>query len=243
MASKQQKIELNAQTRTAIGGRLDSLRKSGYVPAILYGNNQEPLPLQVPLRDFVKALESAGESTLVYINVEGQAYPVIIHDVARDPVSDDVLHADFYKVRLDQKIKANVPVEFTGEAPAVKGLLGIFVRNANELEVEGLPQDMPHELVIYISGMNNFGDQILVKDIKLAPGLKIVAEPDEIVATVQEPMSEEELEKALEATTETAEDVKIIEKEKEEEVPTEEEVPASPPEQKGEAKPQPEKGE
>ena len=106
MAKQHAKIELNAQARTAIGGRLSSLRKSGYVPAILYGKNQEPLPLQVPLKDFVKAFESAGESTLVYINVDGQAYPVIINDVARDPVTDDVLHADFYKVRLDQKIKA-----------------------------------------------------------------------------------------------------------------------------------------
>ncbi|MEX2090554.1 MAG: 50S ribosomal protein L25, partial [Candidatus Paceibacterota bacterium] len=197
MAKTQQKIELNAQTRTAIGGRLDSLRKSGFLPAILYGKNQESLPLQVPFKDFIKTFESAGESTLVYINVDGQTYPVIINDVARDPVSDSILHADFYKVRLDQKIKTNVAVVFTGEAPAVRDNGGIFVRNVNELEVEGLPQDLPHEISIDISGLNNFGDQILIKDIKLASGLKVVAEPDEIVATVQEPMSEEELQKAL----------------------------------------------
>jgi large subunit ribosomal protein L25 len=244
MANKQQKIELNAQARTAIGGRLSSLRKSGYIPAVLYGKNQEPISLQVPLKDFSKALDSAGESTLVYINVDGQAYPVIIHDVARDPITDNVLHADFYKVRLDQKIKTNVPVEFVGEAPAVRDLQGIFVRNVNELEVEGLPQDLPHELTIDISVLKNFGDQILIKDIKLASGLKLIAEADEIVATVQEPMSEEELQKALEAPTETAEDVKVIEKEKEEEVPEEEgEAPASSQKEGGEQKAQPEKGE
>src|SRR3989344_6544552 len=245
MTTKQQKIELGAEKRTAIGGRLNSLRQSGYVPAILYGKDQEPLPVQVPLRDFVKALESAGESTLVYINVDGQSYPTIIHDVAKDPVTDGVLHADFYKVRLDQKIKARVPVVFAGESPAVRDSKGIFVRNVNELEVEGLPQDLPHEVTIDISTMNNFGDQILAKDIKLAPGLKIVAEEDEIIATVQEPMSQEELEKALEAPTETAEDVKVIEKEKEEE-PAEAEgevAPESPQEQKGEQKPKPEKNE
>ncbi len=245
MTTKNQKIELNAAKRAAIGGRLNSFRKSGLVPAILYGKNQEPLPLQIPLKDFVKAFESAGESTLVYVNIDGQAYPVIIHDVARDPVTDDVLHADFYKVRLDQKIKAKVQVEFKGEAPAVKDNGGIFVRNVNELEVEGLPQDLPHEITIDISNMNNFGDQILVKDIKLAPGLRIVAEADDILATVQEPMSQEELEKALEAPTETAEDVKVIEKEKEEE-PAEAEgeaAPESPQEQKSEQKPKPEKNE
>ncbi len=237
MTTKQQKIELGAEKRTAIGGRLNSLRQSGYVPAILYGKDQEPLPLQVPLKDFVKALESAGESTLVYINVNGQSYPTIIHDVAKDPVTDGVLHADFYKVRLDQKIKANVPVVFAGESPAVRDSKGIFVRNVNELEVEGLPQDLPHEITIDISTLNSFGDQILVKDIKLASGLKVVAEDDEIIATVQEPMSEEELQKALEAPTETVEDVKVVEKEKEEEVSAEEgETPASPQEEKPEQK-------
>ena len=260
MTTKNQKIELNAQARTAIGGRLSSLRKSGYVPAILYGKNQEPLPLQVSVKDFVKVFESAGESTLVYINVDGQAYPVIIHDVARDPVSDDVLHADFYKVRLDQKIKAKVSVVFTGESPAVRDLGGIFVRNVNELEVEGLPQDLPHEITVDISNMNNIGDQVLVKDIKLDSSLIIIADAEEIVATIQAAMSEEELEKALEEPTSTVEDVEVIKKEKEEEVPAEaaegesrpprrdesrlgqgREAPASPQEEKTEQKPQPEK--
>jgi len=239
MNTKQQKIELNAFKRETIGGRLASLRKSGLVPAILYGKNQEPFPLQVPIKDFIKVLGSAGESTLIYINVDGQSYPIIINDVAKDPVSDEIIHADFYKVRLDQKIRANVSVEFSGISPAVKDNGGIFIRNINELEVEGLPQDLPHEITIDISNMKNFGDQILIKDIKLDPGLKIIVEDVEsIVATVQEPMSEEELEKALEAPTETAEDVKVIEKEKEEEVPDEEdaETPASSQEESAENK-------
>ena len=230
--NKQQKIELNAQARTAIGGRLSSLRKSGYVPAILYGKNQEPLPLQVPLRDFLKAFESAGESTLVYINVDGQAYPVIINDVARDPVTDDVLHADFYKVRLDQKIKAKVPVEFTGEAPAVKDNGGIFVRNVNELEVEALPQDLPHEISIDISSLEKFGDQVLLKEINLGEKVQLHGNPDEIIAVVQEPISEEALKASLEAGTETVEDVQVVEKEKPAEEPvegTEAPAPASAP--------------
>lgn len=261
MTTKQQKIELEAEKRTAIGGRLTSLRKSGYVPAILYGKNQEPLPLQVSMKDFVKVFESAGESTLVYVNVNGQAYPVIINDVAKDPVTDDILHADFYKVRLDQKIRAKVEVVFTGESPAVRDSGGIFVRNVNELEIEGLPQDLPHEISINISSMKNVGDQILAKDIQLGSGLKIVADAEEIIATVQEPMSEEELQKALEEPTTTVEEVEVIKKEKEEEILAEAaegesrpprrdesrlghergEAPASPPEEKTEKKSQPEK--
>lgn len=227
MAHKQQKLELNAAKRMVVGSGLKVLRDSGYIPAILYGKGQESIPLQVSIKDFHKAFESAGESTLVYINVDGQSYPTIIHDVSRDPVSDNVLHADFYKVRLDEKIKAMVPVIFEGEAPAVKDLGGIFVRNVNEIEVEAFPQDLPHELTINISGLKSIGDQILVKDLRLDTKLKLTANEDEIIATAQAPMSEEELQKALEAPTTTVEDVEVIKKEKEEE-PAEEaaEIPA-----------------
>src|SRR5262249_58119 len=134
MATKQQKIELNAQVRTVLGGKVKSIRKSGFVPAVLYGKGQEPISLQVPVKDFNKTFHMAGESTLLYLNVEGQSYPTIIHDIARDPMSDMILHADFFKVRLDEKIKARIPVAFTGESPAVKDLGGIFIRNVNELE-------------------------------------------------------------------------------------------------------------
>jgi len=228
MSTKQQKIELNAQKREVIGSGLNNLRKSGYLPAVLYGKGQESIPLQIPVKDFKKAFELAGESTLIFINVGDQAYPTIIHDIARDAVSDDILHADFYKVRLDEKIKAKIAVVFQGESPAVRDLGGIFVRNINELETEAFPQDLPHEIVVDISSLKNIGDQILVKDLKLDSKLKVIAEAEEIIATAQEPMSEEELEKALEAPTTTVEDVEVIKKEKEEEVPEEGEEKATP---------------
>ncbi len=236
MATKHQKFELNAQKREVVGSGLNGLRKSGYMPAVLYGKKQESIPLQIPLRDFHKIFESAGESTLVYINVDGQSYPTIIHDVARDAVSDNILHADFYKVRLDEKIKTKVPVVFQGESPAVRDLGGIFVRNINELEIEAFPQDLPHEIVVDMSSLKNMGDQILVKNLKLGDKLKIMADAEEILATIQEPMSEAELEKALEAPTTTVEDVEVIKKEKEEEQPVEEQpaAPASPQEKKEE---------
>lgn len=218
MATKQQKIELSASRREILGSKVSQLRKSGYVPAILYGKNQESIPLQIPVKDFQKTFESAGESTLVYVNVDGQSYPTIIHDIARDAVSDNILHADFFQVRLDEKIKAKVAVVFQGESPAVRDLGGIFVRNVNELEIEAFPQDLPHEIVVDMSQLKNIGDQILVKNLKLDTKLKITVDVEEIVATVQEPMSEAELAKALEAPTATIEDVEVIKKEKEEEV-------------------------
>ncbi|OGN03327.1 MAG: hypothetical protein A2655_00665 [Candidatus Yanofskybacteria bacterium RIFCSPHIGHO2_01_FULL_43_42] len=234
MTKSQQKIELNAQKREVLGSGVKRLRRDGYIPAVLYGKGQESLPLQVSLKDFNKTLKIAGESTLVYVNVNGQSYPTIIHDVSRDTLTDGILHADFYKVRLDEKIKTNVPVVFIGESPAVKELGGIFVRNVNELEVEALPQNLPHELTIDISALKNFGDKITIKDLKQGLGTlaELTAEDDDaIIATVQEPMSEEELKASLEAPTTGVEDVEVIKKEKEEEV-VEEAVETSAGEQK-----------
>ncbi|MEK7138671.1 MAG: 50S ribosomal protein L25 [Patescibacteria group bacterium] len=217
MTKTQSKIELEAQRRGSIGSGLGKLRRDGFIPAVLYGKGQEPLSLQVSLKGFSKVLKEAGESTLVYVNVGGQSYPTIIHDVARDTVKDDILHTDFYKVRLDEKIKTKVPVVFVGEAPAVKDLAGIFVRNVNELEVEAFPQDLPHEITVDISSLQNFGDQILVRNIDLSTNVKIEADAETIVATVQEPMSEEELKASLETPTAGVEDVEVIKKEKPEE--------------------------
>lgn len=221
MAKVSQKIELNAENRKVLGGGVRKLRRDGYIPAILYGKGQEPLPLQISLKDFNKTFKIAGESTLVYIGVDSQSYPTIIHDVARDPLTNGILHADFYKVRLDEKIKADVPVVFVGESPAVKDLGGIFVRNVNELEVEALPQNLPHELTIDISVLKNFGDKITVGDLKQSLGslAELTATDDDaIISAVQEPISEEELKASLEEPTTGVEDVEVIKKEKPEEV-------------------------
>jgi len=229
MAHKtQQKIELQAQKREVLGRKVKHIRNSGFVPAVLYGKGQEAIPLQVPVKDFDKAFKAAGESTLLYLMVDGQAYPTIIHDVMRDPLKDTVIHADFYKVRLDEKIKTNVPVVFTGEAPAVKDLQGIFVRNVNELEVEAFPQDLPHEISIDISSLKNFGDQISLKDINLGEKVQLIGEPDEIIATVQEPKSQEELEAELAEPTTDVSAVEEVEKEKKEEEIVEEEGTETP---------------
>lgn len=191
------------------------LRKQGVLPAVLYGHEFKSIPLQVLKKDFDKALTMAGESTLVYVHVGDQQYPVIIHDVARDARDGNVLHADFYKVKLDEKIKAKIQLVFTGDAPAVKNFGGILVKNINEIEVEGLPQDLPHELTIDLGSLDAIGGQVLVKDIAVGSDITVMTPVDKIVVLVQAPMSEEELKKQLETTAAPlADEVEVIKKEK-----------------------------
>ncbi|HXK35667.1 MAG TPA: 50S ribosomal protein L25 [Candidatus Paceibacterota bacterium] len=207
-----QKITLTAEARAVVGKSLEQMRNQGVLPGVVYGHDFNTQSISVPLGDFQKAYQVAGESSLVYLDLAGEALPVLIHDVARDPVSDRFLHADFYKVNLKEKVEAEVPLVFTGEAPAVKELAGILVKNLNNIKVEALPQNLPHELIVDISKLASFTDHILLKDIVLPEGVELKeANPEEIVALVQEPISQEELDKELaaEATT-TPEEVEVI---------------------------------
>ncbi len=217
------KIELKAETRSIIGRKVKAVRRAGFVPAVIYGRGLEPLIIQVPIKDFEKVYTEAGESTLVYLDVSGQSYPTIIHDIVKDPINDKIQHADFYKVNLDEKIHAKISLSFIGESLAVKGLGGILVKNISELEVEGLPQDLPHNIEVDISSLNQFNDHILVKDLPISNKIIIKAKLEDIVALIQEPISEEELKAQLETPVVTApEDVEVIKKEKLEEEPAEE---------------------
>jgi large subunit ribosomal protein L25 len=217
MANIKQKIELEAQKRSILGKKVKSLRDSGLIPGVLYGKDQEAIPLQVIGKDFYSALKEAGESSLVYLNIDSQSFPTIIHDLARDPLSDDVIHTDFYKVRLDQKIKADVVLEFEGESPAVKNLGGILVTNIHEIEVEALPQDLPQEIRVDISSLVNLNDHILVKDINVGENVKLLAEDDAILALIQEPKSQEDLDEELSGPTGDVSDVEIGKEKKEDE--------------------------
>lgn len=213
-----QKIEIKAEKRGGGKGVLKSIRRGGYLPAVIYGHDFPAVPIQVRVKDFEGVHAQVGESSLVYVDLEGKSLPVIIHEVVKDAISDQFVHADFYKVSLDEKVTTGIPLVFVGESPAIKNLAGILVKNINEIKVEALPQNLPHQLEVDISKLQNFGSEILISDLKLPEGVEVKDRLDSIVALVQEPISQEELDKQL-ATPETSgvEEVEVIKKEKEEE--------------------------
>lgn len=202
-----EKIELQAEKRESVGTALNSLRKDGFLPSVVYGHNFEAVPIKIKYIDFEKVFKKAGESTLINLKIGGKEEPAVIKDIQKDPVTDRIIHADFYKVNLKEKIKAKIPLVMIGESEAVKNG-GILVKTVNELEVEALPQDLPHELKIDISGLKNVGDHILIKDISISGEVKIEAGPDDIVALIQAPR-EEAIE---EAAPPSVEDVEVIKK-------------------------------
>ena len=185
--------ELRAELRTSLGRQAKIARRAGFLPAVVYGEGVPSRAIAVSQKEFEKIYQTAGESTLVHLDVAGSPHTVLIHDIARDPVSGQTLHADFYAVRMDKLLRASIPLEFVGESPAVKNEGGVLVKVVHELEVEALPQDLPRTLNINIHRLEKLNDRILVKDIMPPAGVRILESLDEVIAIVEAPRSEEEL--------------------------------------------------
>ena len=230
---------LKAEKREITGKKVRSLRKAGKLPAVLYGAGEKGTLLEVSEKDFEKVFKQAGESTLVELEIGENKKNVLIHDVDFDPIKDKPRHVDFLQVRMDKPIRAKVHVIFEGESPAVKNLGGVLVKIIHELEVEALPKDLPHELKIDISNLQNLEDKFLVSNLKLPSGVKVIADSNEVLALVEIPRTEEEIKAEEAATAPSLESIEVLTKKKEKEEVAEGEAEAKPerPENKKPARP------
>lgn len=186
-------MDLVVQQREITGKKVKTLRREGLVPAELYGHGLKNEHLAVPVKEFNKVFKEAGSNTVVYLMIGKEKHPALIHEVERNYVSDQIMHVDFYQVRMDEKLKAKVPLEFLGEAPAVKEFGGILNKAMSEIEVEALPADLPHRLSVDLSGLRELNQSIYVRDIKLPKGVQVSVGPETVIATITEPLPEEEV--------------------------------------------------
>lgn len=202
-------MELKVQKREILGRKVESLREEGIIPAELYGRGLENVHLSVPAKEFSKVFKQAGESTVVNLDLGDKKVPVLIYEVSTDPLSDKIIHVDFYAVKMDEKITTSVPLEFTGEAPAIKEKQGVLVKAAQELEIRALPADLPHHLEVKLDALSEIGMSVYVKDLSIPKGVEILVKPETVVATVVEQAKEEVEEKPV-----SAEGVKVEGEEK-----------------------------
>jgi large subunit ribosomal protein L25 len=200
-----------------ISANLEMLRKAGEMPSVFYGMGKESTPVSVSIIDFKKIWRDAGESSTVTVSTPEGDLNTLIHDVQVNPITDEPIHADFLVIDVNKAIQVNVPIEFEGVSSAVKGGLGTLVKVLHEVEIEALPKDLPHNLVVDISKLETVDDQILVSDIVLPKGVIMVTPAEEVVASIA--LQKEEVEDS------TPIDLSAIEVEKKGK--KEEETPAS----------------
>lgn len=189
---------MSAQPRTKLGRRAKTELKERRIPAVLYGAGVESRPISVGRSEFIKLYNTAGQSALIDVTVGSEA-PVkaLIKELQLHPITTYPIHIDFYQVRMDQEIEADIPLVFIGESSAVKNDGGTLIKSMDEVAVRCLPGDLPHEIEVDLSKLVTFEDAITIGSLVVAKGVEFIDDLEQTIATVARPMTEDEL-KALE---------------------------------------------
>lgn len=199
-------LNLDTKKRTK---KDDKIMRDENVPAILYGKGIENELLWVNKKIFDKVYDEAGESTILKLALEGNGKRnVVIKDVQKDILSGQPIHVDFYQVRMDEEIEAEVELVFVGESPAVKELGGVLVKNMDSVDIKCLPGDLLSKIEVDISRIKTFDDYIYIKDLDIPEKVEVLVDAETVVAMVSAPRTEEEM---AELETEVKEDVTKVE--------------------------------
>lgn len=220
-------MELKATKRQIKGSQVKNLREEFKIPGVVYGLGNPSISLELGYNDFVKVLRSAGQNSLVDLNIDGEVKKVIIKEVQKDPVSGKVIHPSFLEVNLKVKIKAYIPVIVTGEedCSVLKSGEGILNIIKQEIHVEALPTDLPHEFTVDVSGLENIGDEIKISQVAFdREKVSLVDDSEEdLVLNIDRPQEEEVAEETSISEEEMIANLEASKEKKPEEESSEEE--------------------
>lgn len=169
-----------------------SIDMTGNLKLVVYGPKFPSTSIVVNTKEFVKLFKDAGESSVITLKGLDKNIDVLIHDVQQDILKGTIVHADLYAIEKGKKIQVHVPLVYTGVSAAVKTHGANLVKVLHEIEVEAEAKDLPHELTVDISILENLDDQILVSNLVVPAGVKIVSEPEEVIAIAAKPVEETE---------------------------------------------------
>lgn len=203
-------IILQAKAREITGKKVSELRDQEMIPGIVYGKKLEPINISLSSKEFTKIFKQAGDTSVIDLKIDNEkAHKVLIQNVDYTPTRDRITHVELLAISLTDKVKVGVPVVLINtENPEKLG--GNLILNLDEIEVEALPNDLPHQIEIDCSVFTEFGHTIYVKDLKLDSKLKIHEEPETPIVSFDEPEQAEE-----EPKPETTEEPKAEEKKEE----------------------------
>ena len=161
----------------------NALRSSGFIPATIYGHGFDSKSIQINAKEFLKVPYKAY-SHINELELDGEKHPVIIRDVQVDPVKDNYLNIQFYRIRSDEKIKVKVPLNYVGHSPAVTAG-GVIIVSLNEIEIQCLPIDIPDAIDINLEQILEIGQGVQAKDLKVSEKIQILARPEELLVKVE----------------------------------------------------------
>jgi large subunit ribosomal protein L25 len=214
---------LTATKRTVTGKQVGQLRRAGHLPAVVYGPTIQPVAIQINAREAARVFRRVHGAQLIDLDVEGTTHKVLVHDLQRNSLRGDYVHADFYAVDMTRPIRVRLPIRLTGSSFAVTGLSGVLVRGLTEIEVECLPADLITDVSTDISVLKEIGQAVLIKDLVLPATIKVLSDLHDLVARVTYQAKEEDLSTPVGATQA---EVEVIEKGKIEDAGEEAAAPA-----------------
>ncbi len=199
-------LSLKATTREVLGKQTRFLRRQGVIPAHLFGHDLESLTLQCNTTELQPVLARAGTTTLINLTVNKEKKPrkVLIREIQKDTFGRTILHVDFYQVNETEKIRASVPIVFKGDSPALKAKGRFLIHPLTVLDIECLPDKLPHEIAVDLSELKTEEDGIHVRDIILGDGITLMTNPDQLIVKVGEEAKATAEEVAAEAAKEAA---------------------------------------
>lgn len=210
-------VVIKANHRQVVGKKVKVLRREGILPAVVYGHNVDSIPISLDMREASRILERISPSALVVVDVDGEQHYTLVRDKQRNPIRGSILHVDFQAVSLDETVRADLNIKIVGEAPAVETYLGIVVPSLEQLSIECLPKDLPDNIEVDISGLNEIGDSLLVRDLVAPNGVEILSDPEDVVVVVIAQAAEEEVEEEEVEVVEEGMEPEVIERGKREE--------------------------
>jgi large subunit ribosomal protein L25 len=189
-------MELSANNREILGKKVRFLRRQGITPVHLFGRNIEPLPLQCDTAELKNILAQAGMTQIVSLKIDDTKTPtnVMVREVQTEPRTDELLHVDFYQIRMEEKIRVEVPIVTVGEAPALRFKENFLAHELNNLTIECLPDEIPSRVEVDLSDLTEAEQAIHVGDISLGDGITIIDNPEQLVAKISAGFVEKEVE-------------------------------------------------
>ena len=227
-------VKLEAKIRKTLGKKVKNLRRSGVLPAVVFGGKDPSQPIELSQIKFENVYREAGEATIIDLDMGGKTQDVLIYDVQIDPLGK-IVHADLKRVAAGELITATVPLEVVGESPIVKSGEAILLTVLDEVEVECYPRDLPSVIKVDVSDLTEIDQGVEIKDLPIDhEKVKIQGhELEELVVKTDYPQEEEVEEEVPVSEEEAIAGVEALEEKKLEEgtegaegaVPTPEEKP------------------
>jgi len=197
-------VELKVKSRNIVGKQVEDLRNEGYMPAVIYGPEFDSVNIMAPKNIFEKLYNEAGNSKIITIYIDDDKTPIeaLIQDVSYDPVTNFIVHADFYKFKAGQLMDATIELNFINEAKPVKEKGAILLKSKDEIDVRCLPRDLISEIDVDLSRIQTLDDVIKIKDLVVPENIQVKHDPEEIIALTRVQAEEAEAAPAAEPAAE-----------------------------------------